>query len=105
MFDVVLASPEGDRVTREWLEDSAARQELVLAAAAHTANLIGAAAVRARADLAAFLAHARRDLAGDAREQLNEPLRNLEKANATVRHELVATGLLKPGDLAGTSAT
>ncbi|MGY1709136.1 hypothetical protein ACI8AC_06450 [Geodermatophilus sp. SYSU D00758] len=100
VFDVVLASPGGERVTRDWLEDAAARHELVLAAAAETARLIGATAVRTRAALASSLADSRADLFVDARRQLDGPLRALERANAKVRHELVATGLVKPEDVA-----
>ncbi|WP_139173609.1 hypothetical protein [Geodermatophilus telluris] len=99
VFDVVLASPGGERVTREWLEDAAARQELVLAAAAETARLIGEAAIRTRATLASSLADTRAELFAEGKRQLDKPLRDLEQANAKVRHELVATGLVKPEDV------
>ncbi|WP_029433149.1 hypothetical protein [Blastococcus sp. URHD0036] len=99
VFDVVLASPEGERVTREWLEDASARQELVLAAAAETTRLIGAAAAFTRAELAAYLADTRAELFTEGKRQLEDPLQDLEKANDEVRRELVTTGLVEPEDL------
>jgi hypothetical protein len=100
VFDVVLASPGGERVTREWLEDAAARQELVLAAAAETARLIAAAALQTRAAMASALSDTRAELFTDAQRLLDEPLRALEQANNKVRFELVASGLVTPQDAA-----